>query len=188
MRKLNPFAAFLLTMTSAAWAEPETYQVDSSRTFPQLTYSILSLSIQPSRFNITRGTLTLDKEAKTGEVDVVITRAVDTRTAAAKEQIQAEDRLEATSDPIVIFKSSKVIFEGDKPTTIEGALTFRGITKPLTLKVTQFTTLTHPVLNKDAISASITTYIKRGEFNPGKDDPNHGEEMPITVAFEAIKD
>ena len=188
MHKLNPFAAFLLTMTSAAMAEPETYQIDGSSTFPQLTYSIISLSIQPSRFSITKGTLTLDKEAKTGEVDVIITRAVDTRSAATNERNLAADQLEATNDPILIFKSSKVIFEGDKPSMIEGALTFRSITRPLTLKVTQFTTLTHPVLNKDAISASITTYIKRGEFNPGKDDPNHGEEMPITVAFEAIKD
>ena len=72
MHKLNPFAAFLLTMTSAAMAEPETYQIDGSSTFPQLTYSIISLSIQPSRFSITKGTLTLDKEAKTGEQASII--------------------------------------------------------------------------------------------------------------------
>lgn len=188
MRKLSQVAAILLTMTSVALAKPETYQIDGSRTFPQLSYGVLNLSIQPSRFNLTRGILTLDKEAKTGEVDVVITRAVDTRTAALIQPIQSEDWLETTSDPIVKFKSTKVIFEGDKPTLIEGALTFRGVTKPLTLKVTQFTSMTHPVLKKDVISASVMTFIKRGEFNPPKDDPNHGDEVTITVAIEAIKD
>jgi len=190
MRKISPVAALVLTLTSAAaLAAPETYQVDGEHTFPRFSYSHLGLSIQTSQFNITSGTLTLDQEAKTGAVDIVIdTRAVDTGSPAFNEHIQAADLLDTAHYPTASFKSTQVIFEGDKPKVIEGELTIKGITKPVTLKVTHFTTLTHPMRKKDAIGANATTLIKRSDFNAGKYVPEVGDEVTISLAIEAIKD
>ena len=81
----------------------------------------------------------------------------------------------------------KVVFEGDKPKTIEGDLTIKGVTKPVTLQVERFTTMTHPMLKKDAIGANASTLIKRSDFNAGKYAPNVGDEVTIRVAIEAIK-
>jgi len=183
MRKLSPVAALVLTLTAAAaLAAPETYQVDGSHTFPRFSYNHLGLSIQTSQFNITSGTLTLDQEARTGAVDIVIdTRAVDTGSAAFNEHIQAEDLLDTARYPTATFKSTQVIFEGDQPTAIEGELTIKGITRPVTLKVTHFTTMTHPMKKKDAIGANATTLIKRSDFNAGKYAPLVGDEVTITV-------
>ena len=63
----------------------------------------------------------------------------------------------------------------------------KGVTKPVTLKMNHFTTMTHPMLKKDAVGANASTLIKRSEFNAGKHVPNVGDEVTITVAIEAIK-
>ena len=70
---------------------------------------------------------------------------------------------------------------------IDGNLTIKGVTKPVTLKVTHFVNMPHPMLKKDAIGANATTTIKRTEFNAGKYAPNVGDEVTITVSLEAIK-
>jgi len=190
MNKLTQLAAavVLAAASASALAAPETYQVDGSHTFPRFSYSHFGLSTQASQFNNTTGTVTLDQEAKTGAVDIVIdTRSVDTGFATFNEHIQAEDFLDTAKYPTATFKSTNVVFEGDKPKTIEGDLTIKGVTKPVTLKVNHFTTMTHPMLKKDAIGANASTVIKRSEFNAGKYAPNVGDEVTITIAIEAIK-
>lgn len=183
-------AAILLATTSAAAvAAPETYQVDGTHTFPRFSYNHHGLSIQTSQFNITTGTVTLDKEARTGAVDITIdTRAIDTGSAVFNEHIQAEDFLDTAKYPTATFKSTRVVFEGDQPRAIEGDLTIKGITKPVTLQVTHFAAMTHPMLKKDAIGANASTLIKRSEFNAGKYAPYVGDEVTITVAIEAVKE
>jgi polyisoprenoid-binding protein YceI len=57
----------------------------------------------------------------------------------------------------------------------------------VTLTVTSYTNVPHPMLKKDAIGANATTVIKRTEFNAGKYAPNVGDELTISIALEAIK-
>jgi polyisoprenoid-binding protein YceI len=79
------------------------------------------------------------------------------------------------------------VFEGDKPSAIEGNLTLKGITKPVTLKVTSFLAMPHPMMKKDAIGANATTTVKRTDFNMGKYAPYVGDDVTIDVTFEGIK-
>jgi polyisoprenoid-binding protein YceI len=55
-----------------AFAAPETYNIDPTHTFPSFSYSHFGMSTQMSKFDKTTGTVTLDKEAKTGAVDITI--------------------------------------------------------------------------------------------------------------------
>ena len=80
-----------------------------------------------------------------------------------------------------------MVFDGDKPSAIEGNLTIKGVTKPVTLKVTHFVSMAHPMLKKPAIGADASTVIKRSEFNAGKFAPNVGDDVTISLAVEAIK-
>ena len=103
------------------------------------------------------------------------------------EHIQAEDFLDTAKFPSATFKSTKVTFNGDKPAKIEGNLTLKGITKPVTLTVTQFQAMPHPMAKKDAIGANAFTTVKRTDFNMGKYAPNVSDEVRIDIAIEAIK-
>lgn len=183
-------AALLVSFAAAApaLAAPEVYNVEGTHTFPRFSYSHFGLSTQLSKFDKTTGTVTLDKAAKTGAVDITIDMtSVNTGFDVFNGHIQGEDFLDTAKYPTATFKSTKVTFEGDKPVAIDGNLTIKGVTKPVTLKVTHFVNMPHPMLKKDAIGANATTTIKRTEFNAGKYTPNVGDEVTITVSLEAIK-
>jgi len=182
------FVALLVTgLVAPASAAPVTYVVDPTHTYPRFSYSHFGLSTQLSRFNQTTGTVVLDKAARSATVDIVIDmKSVDTGYATFNEHIQAEDFLDTARYPTATFKSTKVTFEGDRPVSIDGNLTIKGITKPVTLKVNNFINMTHPMLNKDAIGADASTVIKRSDFNAGKYAPNVGDELTISIALEAV--
>ncbi len=191
MQKLTKLTAALVLAAVAAapaLAAPETYVVDGNHTFPHFSYSHLGYSIQMSRFDKATGTVSLDKAARTAAVDIVIdTKSVSTGSATFNEHIQGEDFLDTAKYPTATFKSTKVNFEGDKPASIEGNLTLKGITKPVTLTVTDFKAAPHPMMKKDAIGANATTKVKRTDFNMGKNVPYVGDEVTIDIAIEAVK-
>lgn len=177
------------TVTAPALAAPETYRLDAGHTFPRFSYSHFGFSTQLSRFNRTTGTVTLDRAARTGAVDISIdTTSVDTGFAVFDEHIQAEDFLDTAKHPTATFRSSKVVFSGDTPTAVEGVLTLRGVSRPVTLKVTSFQAMPHPILKKDAIGANATVTVKRTDFNMGKYAPHVGDDVTIDVAVEAIRE
>jgi len=183
-------ATLVLAIAAAvpAFAAPETFVADSTHTFSRFSYSHFGYSTQQSRFNKNSGKVVFDKAAKTGSVDIVIdTKSVDTGSDTFNEHIQGEDFLDTAKYPSATFKSTKVTFEGDKPATVEGNLTLKGVTKPVTLKVTSFHTMPHPMVKKDAIGANATVTVKRTEFNMGKYAPYVGDDVTIDIAIEAIK-
>ncbi len=190
MKKMSQLVSALIfaVTASTAFAAPETYVVDGSHTYPRFSYSHLGFSTQLSRFNTTTGKVVFDKAAKTGSVDIEIdAKSVDTGSTLFNQHIQGEDFLDTAKYPKAMFKSTNVVFEGDKPAKIEGNLTIKGVTKPVTLTVTSFQAMPHPMQKRDAIGANAYTTIKRSEFNAGKYAPNVGDEVRIDIAIEAIK-
>jgi polyisoprenoid-binding protein YceI len=192
MQKLTKLSAALIlaaTVAAPALAAPETFNVEPTHTFPRFSYNHLGYSVQLSRFDKTSGKVVFDKVAKTGSVDITIdTKSVSTGAATFNEHIQGEDFLDTAKHPTATFKSTKVVFEGDKPAKIEGNLTLKGVTKPVTLTVTSFHTMPHPMVKKDAIGANAFTTVKRTDFNMGKNAPYVGDEVRIDIAIEAIKE
>lgn len=182
-------AALALTgaVATSALAAPVTYGVDGTHTFPRFSYSHFGYSTQLSSFSKTTGKVVFDAEAKKGSVDIVIDmKSVNTGFADFNEHIQGEDFLDTAKFAQATFKSTKVVFDGDKLQSIEGQLTIKGVTKPVTLTVTSFQAMPHPMMKKPAIGANAFTVIKRSEFNAGKYAPYVGDEVRIDIALEAI--
>jgi polyisoprenoid-binding protein YceI len=172
----------------AVQAAPASYVVDSTHTFPRFSYSHFGMSTQLSRFDKTTGTVVLDKAAKAGSVDVVIDmKTVNTGFKVLDTELNGADYFDTAKFPTATFKSTKVVFEGDKPSAVEGNLTIKGVTKPVTLKVTNFTNIEHPMYKKDSIGADAVVVVKRSEFNAGQYVPYVGDDVTITISLEAIK-
>jgi len=188
MKKQLAILALAIAAAAPALAAPETFTLDGTHSFPRFSYSHFGYSVQMSRFDKTTGTIVLDKAAKTAKIDLVIdTKSVSTGSETFNEHIQGEDFLNTAKYPTATFKSTKVVFEGDKPASIEGNLTLKGVTKPVTLKVTGFLAMPHPMMKKDAIGGTATVTVKRTDFNMGKYAPYVGDDVTIDIAVEAIK-
>jgi polyisoprenoid-binding protein YceI len=175
--------------SAAAFAAADTYIIDSNHSMPRFEYSHLGYSTQLSRFDKTTGKITLDRAAKTGSVDVVIdATSVDTGYPLFNTHIQDVDFFDTAKYPTITFKSNNVKFDGDKVVAIDGNLTVKGVTKPVTLTVLSFLCMPHPMLKKEACGATATTQIKRTEFNAGKFAPYVSDEVTLTIPVEAVKE
>jgi len=187
LKQLSLATALFAALAGSAIAAPVTYNVDGSHTFPRFSYSHFGYSTQLSSFKNTSGKVVFDAEAKTGSVDITIDmKSVNTGFEDFNGHIQGEDFLDTAKFPTATFKSTKVTFEGDKPKSIDGVLTIKGVSKPVTLTVTSFLAMPHPMMKKPALGANAFTTIKRSEFNAGKFVPYVGDEVRIDIAIEAI--
>jgi polyisoprenoid-binding protein YceI len=117
----------------------------------------------------------------------IATASVDTGYPLFNEHIHGKDFLETSKYPTATFTSSKINFDGDKLASVEGTLTLKGISKPVTLDVTSFQCMPHPMLKKDAWGANATAVVKRTDFNMGKYAPNVGDDVMLSIAVEAVK-
>jgi len=179
-------AAFLST---AAYAAPETYTIEPNHTLPRFEYSHFGYSVQLSRFDKTSGTITLDRAKKTGSVDVTIdAKSVNTGVALFNGHIQEADYFDTAMFPTITYKSNKLKFDGDKVVAVEGTLTIKDISKPVTLTVNSFLCMPHPMLKKDACGATATAKVKRSDFNMAKHTPYVSDEVSLSIPVESIKE
>ena len=190
MKKLALVPAFALAtlLAPAVHAAPETFVIDGTHTFPRFEYSHFGYSRQANRFDRTSGTVTLDRSAKSGSVDVVIDAAsVSTGYAVFDQHLRGEDFFDVAKYPNITFKSDTVEFAGDAPSKVKGVLTIKGIAKPVILEVNSFHCMPHPMRKKDACGANATAQIKRSDFNMGKHVPHVSDEVVLSIPIEAIK-
>ncbi|HSH96749.1 MAG: YceI family protein [Methylophilaceae bacterium] len=190
MKKLA-LATVVATLLSSAtsFAAPETYNIDSTHSMPRFEYSHFGYSTQLSRFDKATGKITIDRATKTGSVDVVIdATTVDSGFPLFNTHLQDEDFFNTAKYPTITFKSTSVKFDGDKVASVDGDLTVKGVTKPVTLTLQSFFCMPHPMLKKDACGATATTKIKRTDFNMGKYVPYVSDEVTLTIPVEAVKE
>ena len=190
MKKTVLMTAVLLSgLSASAIAAPVSYAIDPTHTFASFEYTHLGFSKQRSRFNDTTGTITLDQKAKTGSADIAISvTSVDTGSKAFDSHLVSSNWFDADVYPNITFKSQQFKFKGDKPTEVLGELTVRGITKPVTLKITHFHCAMHPMRQIEACGANAVTHIKRSEFGLGKYAPNVSDDVELNIAVEAAKE
>jgi len=173
----------------AANAANETFVFDNNHSFARFGYNHFGYSNQQSRFDSMNGKIVIDRAAKTGSVEVTIDpKSVSTGSTQFNGHLQGEDFLDSAKYPTITYKSTKFTFSGDKLVSVDGNLTLKGVTKPVTLKVTSFQCQPHPLLKKDACGANVTAQIKRTEFNAGKYAPYVGDEVTLTFTVEVIKE
>lgn len=185
--KLKPLATLAALVLAAAPAAASTYNIDNSHTYPHFTYSHLGYSIQTHKFDKTSGKIVMDFEAKTGSVDVTIdATSVNTGFALFNQHIQGPDYFDTAKHPTITFKSSDMKFKRNKPVSVTGDLTIKGVTRPVTLEVTHFKCMPHPILKAPACGGNATAKLKRSEFNMGKNAPFVSDEVTLTLAIEAV--
>ncbi|OJW77836.1 YceI family protein [Thiobacillus sp. 65-1402] len=188
MKRLATLAA-LVAFATAAQAAPETFVIDNSHTYPHFSYNHLGFSNQTHKFDKTSGKVVLDRAAKAGSAIVTIdATSVNTGYALFNEHIQAADFFDTAKYPTITFKSDKMAFRGDRPVSLVGDLTIKGVTKQVTLDITHFKCQPHPMLKVEACGANATTQIKRSDFNMGKNAPYVSDEVTLTLAIEAVKE
>jgi polyisoprenoid-binding protein YceI len=163
--KLKHLALLAAIFASSTAFAAEIYKIDPGHTYPSFEADHFGgLSNWRGKFDKSDGTIVLDRAAKTGTVDITIdATSLDFGHAKMNEHAKGPDMFDVAKYPNATYKG-KLVFKGDMPTAVDGELTLRGVTKPVTLKINQFKCIQHPMLKKEVCGADASATFNRADF------------------------
>ena len=171
-----------------ALAAEDVYVIEPVHSQPQWEARHIGFSNQHGSFGKATGKITLDRAAKKGHIDVEIDatsiKTFDTRLDAI---VKGERFFNVEKFPTLTFKSTSVTFDGDRVVGVDGELTMIGVTKPVSLKVSDFKCGEQTFNKKPMCAAEATTTIKRSDFGMtnGLNIGNPSDEVRISIPVEA---
>ncbi|MFM0738085.1 YceI family protein [Paraburkholderia xenovorans] len=144
----------------------DTYQLDPTHTSPSFeTDHFGGLSIWRGKFKKSSGTVTLDRAAKTGTVDVTIDlSSVDIGNDKLDAELVGDKFFDTAKYPTATYKGTQIRFNGDTPVEVIGTLTLHGVTKPVNLKLESFKCVMHPMLKREVCGTEATATFNRDDF------------------------
>jgi len=186
--KLVRLAALAWVFACGASAAQERYEIDGTHTTPMYEVRHAGMSLQRGFFTSVQGRVVLDREAKKGSIDVVIsTGSVTTSSRILNDVLKRGDYFNAEKFPAMHYVSNDLVFEGDVPVAANGELTLLAVTKPVPIKIADFHCGTHPLFRRAACSAEVTAALRRSEFGMTGGLPSDaGDEVRIVIPVEAI--
>jgi polyisoprenoid-binding protein YceI len=175
-------------VATVAHAAPATYVVEPTHTFVTFEAKHFGVSTNRGRFDQKSGTITLDTAAKTGQVDIVIeTGSINTGTAPFDGHLKSKDFFNSEAFPQATFKSTKVNFDGDKVSSVDGSLTLLGQSRPVTLKATGYGCYDHPRLKRQVCGGDFETTIQRADFGMTYGLPGIPNDIKLVIQVEAVR-
>ena len=178
-------AAVFSLAAASAMAAPAKYAIDGEHAYPSFEADHFGgMSVWRGKFNKTSGTVMLDREGKTGTVDVSIDLAsVDTGLDKLNDHLKSAEFFEVTKFPTATYKGTLAGFKDGAPTEVKGELTLHGVTKPVTLTIRSFKCMPHPFKKVEFCGADAVGTINREDFGVawGK---NFGFKMETKLAIQ----
>jgi polyisoprenoid-binding protein YceI len=186
----------VLAASSAAAAAPVAYRIDPNHTHPLIELDhFAGLSTWRGLFKTTSGTITLDREHATGTVEVVVdTASIDfghdkLDQIAVRTKIGDWNGLDVENFPTASYHGTLGGFRQGAPTRIEGELTLRGVTRPLSLRIESFKCIPdHPIVKREVCGADALGTFNRADFgiNTGV-QYGFRQEVTLRIQVEAIR-
>jgi polyisoprenoid-binding protein YceI len=176
------FIAASALAACTAMAEPATYTIDPAHTYPSFEADHMGgMSLWRGKFNTTSGTVTLDRAAKTGSVDVTVqTASINFGHDKMAEHARSADMFDVAKFPTATYKGKFSKWNGDVPTEVTGELTLHGVTKPVKLTINSFMCKANPMTKKESCGADAVAQLNRADF--GIDfGANFGFKMDVKV-------
>ena len=180
-------SSFCISFTQA---KPITYEIDSSHTFPAFEADHMGgLSLWRGKINSTSGEIVLDKDKKTGSVNVIMDMStIDFGHEGMNKHAKNSDMFDVEKYPEAVYKGNLTDFIDGAPTKVKGSLTLHGVTKPVDLDIKSFKCRLHPFKLKQVCGADAYGNIMRDDF--GIDYAKRlgfKMEVALRIGVEAIK-
>jgi len=157
--------AILMTVAQAVSAA-DVYQFDPRHTYASFEADHMGgLSTWRGKFAKSSGSVTLDREARSGTVYAVIDPAsVQTGNAPLDAELLSDAFFDVQKYPLIVYRGSQIRFTGEVPSEVVGTLTMHGVTRPLNLHIDSFKCIMHPVLLREVCGANASAQINRADF------------------------
>ncbi|MBN1239955.1 MAG: polyisoprenoid-binding protein [Gammaproteobacteria bacterium] len=165
MKAILLAGALSLTAVSAL-AAPVTYKMDPGHTYPSFEADHMGgVSKWRGKINSTSGSVTLDKEAQTGSVEVTMDMtSIDFGHDGLNEHAKSEDMFNVAEHPTATYNGELVEWQDGAPTAVDGMLTLHGVSQPVRLTLNSFKCQPHPQRGREVCGADAEAEIDRSDF------------------------
>jgi polyisoprenoid-binding protein YceI len=153
------------TVDGVEYPPAGTYDIDPSHT--ELGFAVRHMAVSKVRGRLSsfEGTLQLGEDPTDSKAEVTIdATTVDTRDENRDNHLRTDDFFDVENHPKWTFTSTSVKPEGKTEFKVDGDLTIRGVTKPVTLDVTLEGVVKDPYGNF-RVGFSASTSVNRDDFN-----------------------
>lgn len=182
-------AWWLAVATTVAQAAPEVWRLDADQTRIHFEVQHFGTSTSRGRFDGIAGSIVLDRAARRGEVSIEIgTGSVSTGLAPFDSTLRGADLLNVAAHPKAWFVATKLAFDGDRPVRLDGELTLRGTSRPLTLRALRFACRTEPERGREACGGDFEGELRRSDFGMSFGLPFVADRVRLVVQVEATRD
>jgi polyisoprenoid-binding protein YceI len=188
--KTSLFLFTSVLLAGSALAAPITYQVDPAHTYPSFEADHFGgLSVWRGKMTKTSGTIVLDREAKSGTVDITVDAAsIDFGNPKLNEHARSPELFDVAKYPTITYKGTIDKFNGDAPAEVQGQITMHGVTKPLTLTIKQFKCMQNPMSHKDVCGADAAATLDRSQFGVDYGTKyGFNQEVKLQIQVESIR-
>lgn len=139
-----------------------TYAIDPAHSSVEFAVRHMMISTVKGRFGDVSGTIVFpEQEQPTVDVTIAVP-SIDTRNEQRDAHLRSADFFDVEQFPAITFRGTRARRAGDG-WTLEGDLTIRGVTRPVTLSVTEEGAGVDPWGN-EKVAFSATTRFNRGDF------------------------
>lgn len=185
MTKMALPALALALAAGAALADPVTYQIDPSHTYPSFEADHFGgVSVWRGKFDTSSGTVVLDRQSGTGTVDIAVqTASIDFGMPKLNEHAKSADMFDVAKYPTATYKGKLADFKDGVPTKVVGEFTLHGVTHPLTLTINQFLCKTYPQDKKEHCGADASGTFNRSDYGISFGD-KYGFNMAVKLAIQ----
>ena len=166
MKKLfTTIAVYTIALVSNA----QTFTLDKNHTRVGFNATHFGISQVDGRFKEFNATLTSKKEDMSDAVIVMTanTNSIDTDIEMRDKDLKSENWFDANKYPELTFKSTSFKKTGDKTYQLNGNMTIRGVTKPITFDVVYNGKAANPMTKKNSVGFTITGKLNRKDFSVG---------------------
>lgn len=179
--------------STQAPASSSVWKIDPSHTHVEFAVKHLMISTVKGRFTDVEGEVgVVDGNPSASTVNAVLkTGSIDTRTGQRDDHLRSADFLDAGNFPEITFTSTRIT-GGDAEFKLTGALTIRGVTKEVTLDVTNEGTVKDPWGNA-RMGFSAKTKFDRSDFGLTWNQAIEaggvvvGNEVKVSIEVEVVK-
>lgn len=189
MRKSLTLLAAAAVLSTTGLAQAADYQIDPTHTNVIWEQIHFGTSTNRGSWAKKSGTVQFDRAAKTGKVNLTLDMSsVTTGVTPFDNHLKGDDFFAADKHPTATFVGDKFVFNGDKVSEVQGALTLRGQTHPVTLKAVRFNCFDHPMLKREVCGGDFTATVDRTAYGM-----NYGiaygfpKEVRLVIQVEAVK-
>ena len=186
MGALTTLTTILALASAASAATAETYQLEKSHADLLFSINHAGFTEKHGSFREFDATLYYDRsKPENSRITVtVLTRSLDTAFPARDEDVRGKAFLDVARYPEMRFESTKVTLIGQGALRIDGSLTLRGITRPLTLQAHLNKEGPNPFDHRPTLGFSAMGSLRRSDFGMLKFLPLIGDTVSITIEFE----